>query len=200
VVANLPYSIASPLLIELTTAGVASRYVVMVQREVADRIVAAPGSRTYGLLSVVLQAGTVPSIVTRVPRTAFFPPPHVGSAVVRLERPAVPPVPRPLLPSVIALARLAFGQRRKMLRSSLRAAGRRPRAGPVPIRLGADEVERLCAAAGIDSMRRGESLSVREFRALAEALAAVGPAPAAVGPAPAAVGPAPDPGDPALGI
>jgi 16S rRNA (adenine1518-N6/adenine1519-N6)-dimethyltransferase len=167
VVANLPYSIASPLLIELLLAGIASRYVVMVQREVADRIAARPDTQPYGLLSVILQAQAEASIVARVARGAFFPPPEVGSAIVRLDRPAAPPVPPALLPALIAVARAAFGQRRKMLRSALRTLGGR--------RLSAADVETACARAAIDSRRRGESLALDEFSRLAEAFADVEP-------------------------
>jgi 16S rRNA (adenine1518-N6/adenine1519-N6)-dimethyltransferase len=159
VVANLPYSIASPLLITLLEAGVGRRYVVMVQAEVAERIVARPGTAAYGLLAVAVQAHAAPVIVARVPRAAFFPPPQVTSAVVRLERAETPPVPRTLVPHLMAVARAAFGQRRKMLRSALRPA----LAGDQR----ADAVDALCAAAGIDPRRRGESLSLDEFARLA---------------------------------
>jgi 16S rRNA (adenine1518-N6/adenine1519-N6)-dimethyltransferase len=161
VVANLPYSIASPLLIDLMAAGVAGRYVVMVQREVADRIVARPGTPQFGLLSVALQAQAAAAVVARVPRSAFFPQPTVGSAVVRLDRRVPPPVPAVLLPTLMAVARAAFGQRRKMLRSALQTIDQR--------RLSAADAEALCASAGIDPRRRGESLSIDEFRGLAEA-------------------------------
>jgi 16S rRNA (adenine1518-N6/adenine1519-N6)-dimethyltransferase len=163
VVANLPYSIASPLLITLLEAGWGRRFVVMVQEEVARRIVAAPGSKAYGLLSVAVQAHAVPAIVGLVGRRAFFPPPQVTSAIVLLEVPEPPPVPRPLVPSVMAVARAAFGQRRKMLRTALRAVAE-PHLPP-------ETVEALCLAAAIDARRRGESLSVAEFVRLAEVLA-----------------------------
>lgn len=162
VVANLPYSIASPLLITLLEQHAGTRYVVMVQEEVAERIVARPATAAYGLLSVAVQAHAVPAIVTRVPRNAFFPSPQVTSAVVRLDVPDTPFVPRPLLPHLMTVVRAAFGQRRKMLRSALRpalGATRRP-----------DAVETLCSAAGIDPRRRGESLSLAEFTRLARAL------------------------------
>jgi 16S rRNA (adenine1518-N6/adenine1519-N6)-dimethyltransferase len=162
VVANLPYSIASPLLIDLLRAGIGDRYVVMVQREVADRIVARPGTRQYGLLSVALQAQAAASVVARVPSGAFFPRPKVGSAIVRLDRPWPPPVALSLLPTLISVARAAFGQRRKMLRSALRVIEGRS--------LSAADVEALCARAAIDPRVRGESLSLEEFSRLAAAL------------------------------
>ncbi|MDI6771555.1 MAG: 16S rRNA (adenine(1518)-N(6)/adenine(1519)-N(6))-dimethyltransferase RsmA [bacterium] len=163
VVANLPYAIASPLLINLLEAGLGRRFVVMVQHEVAGRIVAPPGGKSYGLLSVALQARAAAAIVARVPRSAFFPPPEVDSAIVRLEVREEPAVPRPLMPVLMAVARAAFGQRRKMLRSALQSVR--------GTRLPAAAVEDLCRAAGVDPRRRGESLSLSEFSLLARALA-----------------------------
>lgn len=163
VVANLPYAIASPLLINLLEAGLGRRFVVMVQHEVAGRIVAPPGGKSYGLLSVAVQARAAATIVARVPRSAFFPPPEVNSAIVRLEVREEPAVPRPLMPVLMAVARAAFGQRRKMLRSALQSV----RGAPMP----AAAVEELCRTAGIDPRRRGESLSLSEFSLLARALA-----------------------------
>lgn len=161
VVANLPYSIASPLLINLLEAGIGRRFVVMVQHEVAGRIVAPPGSKSYGLLSVAVQARAAAAVVARVPPSAFFPPPEVSSAIVRLEVREEPAVPRHLMPALMAVVRAAFGQRRKMLRSALQCV----RGHTLP----ADEVESLCRAAGVDPRRRGESLSIHEFSRLARA-------------------------------
>lgn len=162
VVANLPYSIASPLLVRLLETGTGRRLVVMVQEEVADRLLAAPGRPAYGLLTVLVQAYARATLVVRVPRTAFYPAPQVRSAVVRLDvRPqAVRPPDR--LAAVVAVARAAFAQRRKMLRTALRHVGGR--------RLAAADVAAWCARAGIDSRRRGETLSVEEFARLADAL------------------------------
>ena len=159
VVANLPYSVASPLLIRLLEAGVGQRLVVMIQDEVATRITARPGGKTFGLLSVAVQAHAIPSIVVRVPRTAFFPPPKVRSAVVRLDVRERLPLPKAQMPVLMAVARAAFGQRRKMLRTALR--------GIEGLHLPASAVEALCARAGIDPRRRGETLSIEEFARLA---------------------------------
>ncbi|MGQ0548429.1 MAG: 16S rRNA (adenine(1518)-N(6)/adenine(1519)-N(6))-dimethyltransferase RsmA [Armatimonadota bacterium] len=159
VVANLPYSIASPILIRLLQAGIGRRLVVMVQDEVAARIAALPGGKTFGLLSVAVQAYATPTIVARVPRTAFFPPPEVRSAIVRLEVREQPPLPRPKMPVFMAVARAAFGQRRKMLRTALQRID--------TWRLPAAAVEARCARAGIDPRRRGETLSIQEFARLA---------------------------------
>lgn len=161
VVANLPYSIASPLVIRLLDEGVGRRLVVMVQEEVADRIVARPGGKRYGLLSVAVQSQSRAAIAVRVSRSSFFPPPQVRSAVVVMDVFDPPAVPRPQMPALRSITRAAFGQRRKMLRSALRRAGN----GDVP----AAVVEAWCRAAGIDPRRRGESLSVDEFAGLTRA-------------------------------
>jgi 16S rRNA (adenine1518-N6/adenine1519-N6)-dimethyltransferase len=162
VVANLPYSIASPLLIRLLEARTAGRYVVMVQDEVARRLVAAPGTPAYGLLTVAVGAYASAAVVARVPRTAFFPPPEVTSAVVRLDVPVPPPVAPELVGALMEVARAAFGQRRKMLRSALQRLAPRV-AGP-------EDAEALCRVAGLDPRERGERLSLAAFARLAAAL------------------------------
>ena len=153
VVSNLPYNVGTPLLIKwLTGPWRAASLTLMFQKEVAERIVAPPGSDAYGRLAVIAQTLCGARIVMDAPARAFTPPPKVDSAVVRLE-------PRPTRPSdaeIDALERItqaAFGQRRKMLRSSLKVLG------------GAG----LCEAAGLDPQRRAETLSIAEFRALANA-------------------------------
>ncbi|MBI3998414.1 MAG: 16S rRNA (adenine(1518)-N(6)/adenine(1519)-N(6))-dimethyltransferase RsmA [Armatimonadetes bacterium] len=158
VVANLPYSIASPLLVRLLEARLGRRLVVMVQEEVARRLAARPDSKTYGLLSVMVQAYATPQIVALVPRTAFYPAPQVRSAIVRLDARDRFPLPEDRLPALVEVARAAFGQRRKMLRSALQRVAGRPRP--------AETVEALCRKAGIDPRRRGESLSLEEFARL----------------------------------
>ncbi|MDX5330758.1 MAG: 16S rRNA (adenine(1518)-N(6)/adenine(1519)-N(6))-dimethyltransferase RsmA [Caulobacteraceae bacterium] len=153
VVSNLPYNVGTPLLIKwLTGPWRAASLTLMFQKEVAERIVAPPGSDAYGRLAVIAQTLCEARIVMDAPARAFTPPPKVDSAVVRLD-------PRPTRPSdaeIDALERItqaAFGQRRKMLRSSLKVLG------------GAG----LCEAAGLDPQRRAETLSIAEFRALANA-------------------------------
>jgi 16S rRNA (adenine1518-N6/adenine1519-N6)-dimethyltransferase len=152
VVANLPYNVATPLLIGwLAQAGAFESLTLMFQQEVAERIVAAPGTAAYGRLSVLAQWIAAARIVLRLPAAAFTPPPKVSSAVVHL-------VPRPEQPGRTLFAAMervtaaAFGQRRKMLRSALRSLG---------------EAEALLAAAGIDPARRAETLAVIEFERLA---------------------------------
>jgi 16S rRNA (adenine1518-N6/adenine1519-N6)-dimethyltransferase len=160
IVANLPYNIATALLVSwLGVEPWPPWYecaVLMFQREVAERIVAQPHSKSYGRLSVLAQWRCETRILFDVNASAFVPPPKVKSSLVRLvPRPAPMPCDRRLLESV---TQAAFGQRRKMLRQSLRS-------------LGVDVVA-LLAAAGLDATARAEDLAVADFVALAGALAA----------------------------
>jgi 16S rRNA (adenine1518-N6/adenine1519-N6)-dimethyltransferase len=154
IVANLPYNIATPLLIRWLTGPFSpERMALMFQKEVALRIVAAPGSRDYGRLSVICQAMARPRLALSLPARAFSPPPRVESAVAVLE----PLADRPSGETLSALEQVtaaAFGQRRKMLRSSLRGLGG----------------EALCAAADLSSDRRAEEIDVAGFVRLAQAL------------------------------
>ena len=159
VVANLPYNVGTALLIGWLTLDAwppwYDQLVLMFQREVAERIVATPGSKSYGRLSVLAQWRTEPRIMFDVSPSAFVPPPKVVSSVVRL-------VPRaePLACDLAALERVtaaAFGQRRKMLRQSLKSLG----VDPAP----------LFEATGIAPTARAEDIPVEGFVALACALA-----------------------------
>ena len=155
IVANLPYNIGTELLLRWLTPQkwppFYASLTLMFQREVAERIAAAPGSGAYGRLGVLAGWRTEARILFDIPRQAFTPPPKVTSSVVRI-------VPR-ADPAPVALAALervtqaAFGQRRKMLRQSLKSLGG----------------EKLLDAAGIDGTRRAETLSVVEFVTLANA-------------------------------
>ncbi len=151
VVANLPYHVGTPLLLRLLReAPGISRFVVMLQREAVERLAAAPGSRVYGLPSVVAQLHGSVKIAFRVPPTVFLPPPRVESAVAVIRRrPA-----HPLAERAIALAAAAFGQRRKMLRRSLASVLADPAAA--------------LAAAGLDATRRAEDLAPEDYLRLAE--------------------------------
>jgi len=156
VVANLPYGIATLLLTGwLDTEPWPpwfSRMVLMFQKEVAERIVAAPGSKAYGRVSVLAQWRTAPRIVLQVPREAFTPAPKVASAVVELV-PHKEPSP-PCQPQMLArVTAAAFGQRRKMLRSSLKQLVAEP--------------EQLLEAAGIAGNLRAEDISVKDFARMA---------------------------------
>ncbi|WP_152045569.1 16S rRNA (adenine(1518)-N(6)/adenine(1519)-N(6))-dimethyltransferase RsmA [Aureimonas psammosilenae] len=156
IVANLPYNVGTQLLVNwITTEGWPPRWtqmVLMFQREVAERIVAPPGGDAYGRLGVLAGWRTRPSILFDVSREAFTPPPKVTSSIVRIEpRPDPIPVPLRKLETVTAAA---FGQRRKMLRQSLKSIGG----------------EALLSRADIDPQRRAETLSVEEFCRLASLL------------------------------
>ncbi len=162
IVANLPYNVATALLLRWLVAppGAYLGLTLMFQREVASRLAAAPGSRAYGRLSVMTQWLCEVRILFHLPARAFTPPPKVASSLVGLTpRPApLEPASRPALERVTAAA---FGQRRKMLRSSLKTLG---------VDAGA-----LIAAAGVDPTARAETLEVAQFCALARALEAAQP-------------------------
>lgn len=159
IAANLPYGVASELLVGWLECEPwppwYERMVLMFQREVAERIVAAPGSKAYGRLSVLAQWRTSPRIILNLPAEAFTPPPKVASAVVEfIPKTACEPVCR-----VETLARVtaaAFGQRRKMLRQSLKQLTAMP--------------ELLLAQAGISPTQRAENLAVADFARLAAIL------------------------------
>lgn len=156
IVANLPYNIGTELLLRwLTPEEWPPFYIsltLMFQREVAERIAAAPGSGAYGRLGVLAGWRTEARILFDVPKQAFTPPPKVTSSVVRII-PRADPAPVPLA-ALERVTQAAFGQRRKMLRQSLKSLGG----------------EKLLDAAGIDGTRRAETLSIEEFAALANAL------------------------------
>ena len=156
VVANLPYNAGTPMLVGwLRQAARWERLTLMFQLEVAERIAASPGTPEYGRLSVLAQWLCRASLAMTLPPGAFVPPPKVSSAVVVLTpRPAQPPAS--LLAAMERVTAAAFGQRRKMLRGSLRALGG----------------ETLLARAGIAGDRRAETLSVAEFERLAEDVSA----------------------------
>ena len=156
IAANLPYGIASLLLVRwLETEPWPpwfDRMVLMFQREVADRIVAAPHTKSYGRLSVLAQWRTSAKIVMNLPPEAFTPPPKVASAVVEF-RPIPTPEPKCHVATLARVTAAAFGQRRKMLRSSLKQLTALP--------------ELLLREAAIAPERRAEDLSVSEFARLA---------------------------------
>ena len=158
IVANLPYNIATALLVMWVTVEPWPPWydsaVLMFQREVAERIVADVGSNSYGRLSVLVQWRCEPRIVFDVNASAFVPPPKVKSSVVRLvPRPAPLSCDRAMLEAV---TQAAFGRRRKMLRQSLRSLG--------------TETAELITAAGLDPTARAENVSVEQFVLLARML------------------------------
>ena len=157
VVGNLPYQIASPILFRLMeTPAPLARIVVMLQKEMADRIVAPPGEKAYGALSVMVRLWGEPKLVCRVRAGGFVPAPRVDSAVLRIVPRATPlDADRDQFSRVV---HAAFGQRRKTLRNALSAA------------FDGGVVDGALAAAAIDGQRRGETLSVDEFATLTRAL------------------------------
>ena len=156
---NLPYHIASQLIFRVLEAREhVSHAVVMIQKEMADRIVASPGTKEYGALGVMIRTYADVTTVAKVSAGSFVPPPKIDSTVVKLV-----PLPAPRSPidderHYSAVVHAAFGQRRKTLRNALRAAF--------------DEaaVDAALAATGIDGQRRGETLSIAEFAPLANAI------------------------------
>lgn len=171
VVANIPYYITSPILLKLlhgdtierapieSVAEWPERIILMVQEEVAKRLLAKPGSKDYGSLSVICQYAAEITPVIRVPRTSFIPRPQVDSMVVMLKPRKVAPIDVPDPKRFFQVVHGAFGQRRKTLSNALKGAG--------------FEKAMLDAAfekTGIDPVRRGETLSLEEFAELAKAL------------------------------
>jgi len=157
IVGNLPYQIASPILFRLLeTPARLARIVVMLQKEMADRIVAPPGEKAYGALSVMVRFYGEPKLVCRVRAGGFVPAPRVDSAVLRI----VPHEKRLDVGDAqfSKVVHAAFGQRRKTLRNALSAV------------FDGATVDRALATAAIDGMRRGETLSVAEFATLTTAL------------------------------
>lgn len=163
VVANLPYYVTTPIVMKLLEAKLPlSSIVVMVQKEVADRFAAKPGSKDYGSLSVAVQYYSVPELVTRVPHTVFIPQPNVESAVVKLamrEEPAVHVEDEELFFEVV---QASFAQRRKTLLNNLQqrffAGGNK------------DDCRAFLESCCIDASRRGETLDMAEFSRIANEL------------------------------
>lgn len=160
VVANLPYNVGTELLVRWLTPKdwppFWSSLTLMFQKEVAERIIAKPGTKAYGRLGILAQWKSNPSVVMELPPEAFTPPPKVHSAVVHLEALVEPrfPAPAGLLSSTVAMA---FNQRRKMLRSSLKSA--------------APDIETALRDAGLEPTARAEEISLEGFCALARRLA-----------------------------
>jgi 16S rRNA (adenine1518-N6/adenine1519-N6)-dimethyltransferase len=160
---NLPYHIAAPLLFRIVEArGAIRRAVVMIQKEMADRLLASPGTKEYGALGVMIRTYADVAPVVRVGAGSFAPPPKVDSAVVKLTPLAGggPRVPIADEAHYSAVVHAAFGQRRKTLRNALRAV------------FAEAAVDAALAATGIDGIRRGETLDIAELAAVAAALPA----------------------------
>ncbi len=156
-VSNLPYYITTPLIMRVLESSLPfTALVVMVQKEVAERIVAAPGGKDYGALTVAVQYYSQPEIIASAPPTCFIPPPAVESTVIRLTIKADwLNVDRKLF---FRIVRAAFGKRRKTLVNALASEFPFPKS----------ELSDWLAAAGVDGRRRGETLGIQEFAILAE--------------------------------
>ena len=153
---NIPYYITTPILFQALDPPMPQRAVFLVQKEVADRVVAEPGSKIYGALSVNIQAVAAPHLIARVPPGAFSPPPKVDSAILLMEPlsdPLVAPAEQAKFSEMVIAA---FGLRRKQMRRVIRTLADLP----------PDEAERILSAAGIDAESRPETLTPGEFVSL----------------------------------
>jgi 16S rRNA (adenine1518-N6/adenine1519-N6)-dimethyltransferase len=156
-VANLPYNVAVPVLLHmLATFDSWNRGLVMVQAEVADRLAAKPGSKTYGVPSIKVAWYATAARVGTVSPTVFWPVPNIESGLVAIERRELPKTSA-TRDQVFAVVDAAFGQRRKMLRSALAGLAGSPAAASAAV-----------AAAGLDPKARGETLDVTDFARIAE--------------------------------
>mgnify|MGYP004444219221 CR=1 FL=1 len=159
VVANLPYYITTPIIMSLLESKLPiERLVVMVQREVALRMIAQPGSKDYGALSVAVQYYTEPDIVLDVPPKAFMPAPAVTSAVIRCVLRDKPPVDVIDEKRFFRVVKAGFAQRRKTFSNTMKTTG-----------LSKEQIEAILAKANIDGQRRGETFSLQEFADVANA-------------------------------
>ncbi len=155
-VSNLPYNVATPVVLRLLTdVPQIDRFVVMVQREVGERLAAEPGSRIYGAPSVRVAYHATARLCGAVPASVFVPRPKVESVLVCLERRSTPPVDVPSVDLMFELVHAGFAQRRKMLRRSLR---------PV---LG-ERADTVLASAGVDPSRRAEALDLADWAAITQ--------------------------------
>lgn len=157
--ANLPYYITTPILLSLIQSDLPiSLFVFMMQKEVADRILALPGSKDYGALTLAVNFDCTAERVLDIPPSAFIPRPQVTSTVLKIrrrEKPAVEVKDRKLF---FSLVKMGFGQRRKVFTNAMKSGG-------IP----ADWIPGILAKAGIDGKRRGETFSMEEYGRLADA-------------------------------
>lgn len=163
VVANLPYYITTPIIMQLFESHVPlSSITIMVQTEVAERMQVGPGTKDYGALSLAVQYYSKPQIVTHVPPSCFMPRPNVGSTVIRLDRYGEPPVQAADEAFLFAVIRASFNQRRKTLVNSLNNAADLP----VTKEMAAEALESM----GLPVTIRGEVLTLEQFARLSDLL------------------------------
>lgn len=164
VVANLPYYVTTPIILKLLLEKLPIRgMVVMLQKEVAERITAKPGTKAYGSLSIAIQYYTQAEMALTVPKSVFLPQPNVDSAVIRMTKREVPEVEVIDEDFFFSVTRGSFVQRRKTILNNLQVA----------MPLGKEKKELILKAleeAGIDPARRGETLTIKEFGLLADKL------------------------------
>ena len=163
VVANLPYYITTPIIMGLFESGAPLVSItVMVQKEVAERMQAAPGGKDYGALSLAVQYYAEAQVIANVPPNCFIPRPNVGSAVIRLKKHLEPPVKPRDEAFMFRVIRAAFGQRRKTLVNALR--------NDQNLSLGREQLEAVLSEMGLPATVRGERLSLQEFAELSDRL------------------------------
>lgn len=163
VVANLPYYITTPIIMSLLESNLPiERLVVMVQKEVAFRMVAKPGTKDYGALSVAVQYYTEPDIVLDVPPKSFLPAPAVTSSVIRCVLREKPPVDVADEKLFFRVVKAGFAQRRKTFANTMRTTG-----------LSKEQIDEILVKANIDGQRRGETFTLQEFADVANAWAAI---------------------------
>lgn len=161
VAANLPYYITTPIIMALIEPGLpVTDLTVMIQKEVAERIGAKPGNKSYGALTVAVNFYAEPEIICTVAPSSFMPQPKVSSAVIRLKMRDKPAVEVKSTEKFFNVVRASFGQRRKTLLNAL--------ANSNLLNITKDETKRILNRAGIDEKRRGETLSMREFADIAD--------------------------------
>ncbi len=161
VCANLPYNVTTPLITAFLEAGCFESVTVMIQKEVAQRLCAAPGTGEYGAFSVLVQWYAKPRLLFDVPPHCFVPQPKVTSAVVRMDRRAAPPAQADDERFFFRTVRAAFAQRRKTLSNALRSGFSE---------LDRADIEAAMEEAGLPPAVRGETLSIAQFAALSNAL------------------------------
>lgn len=160
-VSNLPYNIAAPLLIHyLADYPYIGYFVVMVQKEIAERMTASPGSKSYSAFSLKIQYYSQPQIISIVPRTVFIPPPQVDSAIVKIKRFKTPPVAAPDARHLFKVIEAAFAQRRKTIQNALSEG----------LNLNKGQVGTVLSDLKIAPNLRGESLSLHQFAQISEVL------------------------------
>lgn len=162
IAANLPYYAAAPIIIHVVRQNFkVNNFIFMVQKEVAERLTASPGSKAYGSISVIVQLFAKLEIVARVPASVFFPKPDVDSAVVKMDIYSTPPVEVEDRDFFFKVVGAAFGKRRKKIVNALENL--------LP-GLDRSAIEAACSKAGINPSVRGEMLSVAKFASLSDAL------------------------------